>query len=159
MPARAQRPHEHRYLAELRQEVARLGLEPRVRFLGERRDVPLLMRAVDLFCQPNEGPEPFGVVFAEALLSGVPVVTTESGGAPEIVSDECGRLVPAGDLDALARVLGELVDDAALRARLGARGPAHAAARSSPEIVLPRIARALARLGRGHIGMTMETGA
>ena len=118
----AQRPHEQQYLADLRQEVASLGLEPRVRFLGERRDVPLLMRAVDLFCQPNEGPEPFGVVFAEALLSGVPVVTADTGGAPEIVSDECGRLVPAGDLDALARVLGELVEDAALRARLGAAG-------------------------------------
>ena len=68
--------------------MASLGLEPRVRFLGERRDVPLLMRAVDLFCQPNEGPEPFGVVFAEALLSGVPVVTADTGGAPEIVSDD-----------------------------------------------------------------------
>jgi glycosyltransferase involved in cell wall biosynthesis len=146
----AQRPHEHRYLADLRQEVAGLGLEPRVRFLGERRDVPRLMRAVDLFCQPNEGPEPFGVVFAEALLSGVPVVTADTGGAPEIVSDECGRLVPAGDLDALARVLGELVEDAGLRARLGARGPAHAAARCAPEVVLPQIARALGQIGRGQ---------
>ncbi len=145
-----QRPHEHRYLAALQQEVARLGLEARVRFLGERRDVPMLMRAVDLLCQPNEGPEPFGVVFAEALLSGVPVVTTASGGAPEIVSDECGRLVPPGDLDALTRVLVELIDDAALRGRLAARGPAHAAARSSPGIVLPRLAAALAQVGQGH---------
>ena len=52
-------------------------------------------------------------MFAEALLSGVPVVTTDMGGAPEIVSEACGRLVPAGDVDALARVLGELVDDSA----------------------------------------------
>jgi glycosyltransferase involved in cell wall biosynthesis len=145
-----QRPHEQRYLVELQQEVARLGLDARVRFLGERRDVPMLMRAVDLLCQPNDSPEPFGVVFAEALLSGVPVVTTASGGAPEIVSDECGRLVPPGDLDALTRVLGELIDDAALRGRLAARGPAHAAARSSPGIVLPRLAAALAQVGHGH---------
>ena len=146
----AQRPHEHRYLADLRQEVANLGLEPRVRFLGERRDVPLLMRAVDLFCQANEGPEPFGIVFAEALLSGMPVVTADIGGAPEIVSAACGRLVPAGDLDALVQVLGELVEDAGLRARLGAEGPAHAAARCAPEVVLPRLARALEALGRGR---------
>ncbi len=91
------------------------------------------------------------MVFAEALLSGVPVVTADAGGAPEIVSDDCGRLVPAGDLDALAGVLGELVGDAGLRARLGARGPAHAAARCAPEVVLPRIARALGDLGRGQI--------
>jgi glycosyltransferase involved in cell wall biosynthesis len=139
----ASRPHEHCYLADLRQEVARLGLEPRVSFLGERRDVPQLMRSADLFCQPNDGPEPFGVVFAEALLSAVPVVTTASGGAPEIVSAECGRLVPVGDVDALTRVLGELVDDEALRLRLGSRGPDHAGARSAPDVVLPRIARAL----------------
>jgi glycosyltransferase involved in cell wall biosynthesis len=144
-----QRPHEDRYLGDLRQEVARLGLEPRVRFLGERRDVPDLMRAADLYCQPNEGPEPFGVVFAEALLCGVPVVTADMGGAPEIVSDECGRLVTPGDLDALARVLGELIDDAPLRARLSARGPAHALARTAPEVVLPRIARALAPFVQG----------
>jgi glycosyltransferase involved in cell wall biosynthesis len=145
----AQRPHEQQYLTELRREVASLGLEPRVRFLGERRDVPLLMRAVDVFSQANEGPEPFGVVFAEALLSGVPVVTIDTGGAPEIVSDECGRLVPAGDLEALARALGELVDDAGLRARLGARGPSHAAARCAPAVVLPRIAQTFGQLGRG----------
>ena len=116
-----------------------LGLEPRVRFLGERRDVPCVMRAADIFCQPNEGPEPFGVVFAEALLSGLPVVTTDTGGAREIVSDECGRLVPAGDVDALTRTLGDLIEDAALRARLGRRGPAHAAARCAPAVVLPQL--------------------
>ncbi len=51
--------------------------------------------------------------------------------------------MPAGDLDALTRTLGELVEDAGLRARLGDRGPAHAAARCAPEVVLPRVARAL----------------
>jgi glycosyltransferase involved in cell wall biosynthesis len=146
----AQRPHEHRYLTELRAEVSALGLEARVQFLGERRDVPRLMQAVDVFCQPNDGPEPFGVVFAEALLSGVPVVTTAAGGAPEIVSDACGRLVPAGDLEALSRALGELIDNEGLRAGLGAAGPAHAAARCAPAVILPRLAAALAALDRGQ---------
>ena len=146
----AVRPHEQRYLEDLRREVGGLGLEARVTFLGERRDVPLVMRAADLFCQPNDGPEPFGVVFAEALLSGLPVVTTDTGGAPEIVSDECGRLVRAGDVDALADVLGELIDDGALRLRLGSRGPAHAAARSAPEVVLPQIAGVMKELVQGR---------
>jgi glycosyltransferase involved in cell wall biosynthesis len=139
----AQRPHEVRYTTELRAEVARLGLASRVRFLGERRDVPALMKAADLFCQANEGPEPFGVVFAEALLSGVPVVTADLGGAPEIVGCGCGRLVPAHDIDALARALDTLIADAALRARLGSNGPAHARARVAPDVVLPQLARTL----------------
>ena len=147
----AQRPHEDQYLMDLRSEVMALGLAPRVRFLGERRDVPCLMRAVDFLCQPNESPESFGIVFAEALLSELPVVTTDAGGAGEIVSDECGRLVPKGDLAALARVLSDLIDDAGLRARLGGCGPSHAAARCAPEVVLPQIARAIARVrARGN---------
>jgi glycosyltransferase involved in cell wall biosynthesis len=142
----AQRPHELEYVEQLRGEVARLGIESRVRFLGERRDVPALMRGADIFCQANEGPEPFGVVFAEALLSGVPVVTVSLGGAPEIVSDTCGRLVPAGDLDALARAIRELVSDEGMRRKLGTSGPAHATARVAPDVVLPQLARALEAL-------------
>jgi glycosyltransferase involved in cell wall biosynthesis len=142
----AQRPHELEYAQQLRDEVSRVGIESRVRFLGERRDVPALMRAADLFCQANEGPEPFGVVFAEALLSGLPVVTVTLGGAPEIVSDTCGRLVPAGDLDALACAIRELVTDAGMRRTLGTNGPAHATARVAPDVVLPQLARALEAL-------------
>ncbi len=142
----AQRPHELEYLQQLRGEVARLGIESRVRFLGERRDVAALLRGSDVFCQANDGPEPFGVVFAEALLSGVPVVTVSLGGAPEIVSDTCGRIVPAGDLNSLARVLRDVVTDEGLRRKLGTNGPAHATARVAPDVVLPQLARALEAL-------------
>jgi glycosyltransferase involved in cell wall biosynthesis len=140
----AQRPHEREYAAALRQKAAQLGIAPRVRFLGDRRDVPALMKAADLLCQMNEGPEPFGIVFAEALLSGIPVVTADLGGAPEIVSDACGRLVRAGDLEGLGEAVRALVENPPLRARLGAAGPEHARARCSPGVVLPQIARALA---------------
>jgi glycosyltransferase involved in cell wall biosynthesis len=142
----AQRPHEQAYLDEMQAEIARLGLGSRVRLLGERRDVPLLMTAADVFCQANASPDAFGIVFAEALLSGLPVVTPNMGGAPEIVSESCGRLVAPDDVDALAGALRALVQDAALRRRLGANGPAHAAARVSPEVVLPQFARTLESL-------------
>jgi glycosyltransferase involved in cell wall biosynthesis len=141
----AQRPHEQAYLTELRAEVESRGLAARVRFLGERADVPALMQAADVYCQPNEMPEPFGVVFAEALLAGRPVVSVDMGGAPEIVSEGCGRLVAAGDTGALTQALAELIDDATLRARLGAAGPEHARARCAPDVVLPRIAAAVTR--------------
>ena len=139
----AQRPHEREYVAAIEAEVGRLRLENRVRLLGERRDVRRLLAGADLLAQANVGPEPFGVVFAEALFAGVPVVTTNMGGAPEIVDDSCGRLVPPRDLDALAAALGELISNAALRASLGAAGAAHASARCDPSVVLPRLEAAL----------------
>ena len=139
-----QRTQEREDEKTLRETAAALGISGRVRFLGERRDVPALMKAADILCQMNEGPEPFGIVFAEALLSGLPVVTADLGGAPEIVSETCGRLVRAGDLAGLAETLRTLVEDAQLRARLGAGGPEHARSRCAPPVVLPQIARALA---------------
>ena len=70
-----------------------LGISDRVRFAGQRDDVPGLLAAADVFCQPNTGPEPFGIAYVEALWSRLPVVATQFGGAQEIVDDSCGLLV------------------------------------------------------------------
>lgn len=139
----AQRPHEREYAAAIEREVQRLGLGARVKLLGERRDVPRLLAGTDVLAQANAEPEPFGIVFAEALLSGVPVVTTRMGGACEIVSDSCGRLVAPHDPPALVRALDELISDRALRTSLGAAGVAHAAALCDPSVVLPQLEAAL----------------
>ena len=76
------------------------GIEDRVRFLGERDDVPRLLAAADVYCQPNVAPESFGIAFVEALYAGLPAVSTRLGGAAEIVTDACGVLVPPADPDA-----------------------------------------------------------
>jgi glycosyltransferase involved in cell wall biosynthesis len=144
----AQRPHERDYVRQLERGAAALGLGARVKFLGERRDVPRLLAAADVFCQMNETPEAFGVVFAEALLARVPVVTADLGGAPEIVSAACGMLVAAGDRAALSNALVTLMQNPSLRSRLGSAGPAHAAGRCAPEVVLPQLERALHGLAR-----------
>lgn len=141
-----QRAHERGYLAGLQRQASRLGLADRVRFLGERRDMPDLMAASDLLVQANVNPEPLGVVFAEALLSGLPVVASNLGGTPEIVDVSCGRFVAAGDSAMLASTIAGLLADPALRARLGAAGPPHAAARCAPGIVLRRLGRVIGRL-------------
>jgi glycosyltransferase involved in cell wall biosynthesis len=143
----AQRPHERAYVAEIEAEVRRLGVESRVRFLGERQDVPELLAGADVLAQANVEPEPFGVIFAEALLAGVPVVTTNLGGAPEIVSSSCGRLVAPEDVNLFTEALDELIADARLRATLGAAGPAHATSRCDPSLVLPQIDQALSSIG------------
>lgn len=128
----AQRGHEQAYVAELQALAAASGIAGRVNFLGDRRDVAALMRAADIHCQPNIGAEPFGLAFVEALYAGRPVVTTDMGGAREIVTADCGILVPPGDEGALASALDRLVQDRALRVRLGSSGPSRARALCNP---------------------------
>jgi glycosyltransferase involved in cell wall biosynthesis len=82
----------------LREEVAEqarvLGIADRFKLLGFRRDVPDLMRAVDVMCLPSHR-EPFGLVYVEAGLAGKPVIACDGGGAPEVIAHgETGLLVP-----------------------------------------------------------------
>jgi glycosyltransferase involved in cell wall biosynthesis len=102
------------------------GREDRIRFTGHRRDVPAVIRALDVLVLASDA-EPCGRVLFEAAASGVPVVATASGGTPEIVRD--GRealLVPPRDARALGEAVGRLLADGALRAALGANGAARA---------------------------------
>jgi glycosyltransferase involved in cell wall biosynthesis len=135
----AQRPAERVYVLSVRRAVTAAGLEPRVRFTGERADIPRLAAAADIYCQVNRDPEPFGVAFVEALGAGLPVVTTAAGGAPEIVADDCGRLVAPGDATALTTTLRELIESAPLRRALGGRGPARARALCDASTQLDRL--------------------
>ncbi|MFZ2061870.1 MAG: glycosyltransferase [Candidatus Binatus sp.] len=122
----AQRELEQSYLASLRTTAAELGIEDRVRFLGQRNDVERLLAASDIHCQPNISPEPFGITFIEALYAGIPVVTTRIGGGIEIVNDSCGVMVPPDDPNALAAALERLIADGERRRQLGSAGPARA---------------------------------
>jgi glycosyltransferase involved in cell wall biosynthesis len=139
-----QRPHEHEYEAELRQLTAVPALADRVRLLGDRSDVGNLLAAADIHCQPNSAPEPFGVAFVEALHAGLPVVTSDAGGAREIVTPDCGVLVPPGDVDRLRTALAELVSNRDRRAQLGAAGPARARELCDPERQVAVLESALA---------------
>jgi glycosyltransferase involved in cell wall biosynthesis len=136
----AQRPAEQSYLRDLRRLVHESGIENRVRFLGERTDVPRLLRAADIFCQPNTGPEPFGVVFIEALLAGLSVITTGSGGGLEIVDSSCGILVPPNNTSALTDALRQLVTYPHIRSRISDAGPARAQTLCAPAQQMSRLA-------------------
>jgi glycosyltransferase involved in cell wall biosynthesis len=70
--------------------------------------------------------EGFGLVAAEALLAGRPVVASSAGAHPEVIGD-AGLLVPPGDVDALAHALGRVLGDEALARELGGRGPSQVA--------------------------------
>jgi len=142
----AQRPREAVYLESLRHRARDLGIADRVRFAGQRADVPRLLAAADVLCQPNTSPEPFGVAFVEALAAGLPVVTSDFGGALEIVDASCGVLVSPSNPSALATALQQLLGDASLRARLAARAPIRARELSDPAAQLHRLHAALANM-------------
>lgn len=128
-----QRPVEAAYSNELARLAASRPSAIDIRFLGERGDVPRLMAAADIYCQPNTTPEPFGVALVEALAAGVPVVTTATGGALEIVDERCGILVREPSPASVAEALQRLIDAPALRAALSAAGPPQARRVSDPE--------------------------
>ena len=128
-----QRPAESVYFEELSRLASAAASTTPVRFLGERADVPRLMAAADIYCQPNTAPEPFGIAFVEALAAGVPVVTTAMGGAVEIVDERCGILVREPSPVLVAEALQKLIDDPAVRASLSAAAPAQARRIADPQ--------------------------
>ena len=99
-----------------------LGVAERVRLTGARLDLPLVLAAIDVLALPSTF-EGFGIVQAEAMYLGLPVVATAHGGSTEVVDDGItGFLVPYGDEDQLAERIDRLAGDPELRARMGAAG-------------------------------------
>jgi len=139
-----QKAEEIAFQAELKQRAEDLGIADRLRFTGQRADIPLILAASDIHCQPNTAPEPFGLAYIEALAAGLPSVGSDFGGAAEIITPDCGRLVPAGDVSALAQVLAELVENPLMRQALGEQGPARAAALCDPRRALVQLEQTLA---------------
>lgn len=112
----------------LRHLATAAGLQQRVRFLGHvsRAELVAEYRRCTLFCLPSRQ-EGFGIVYLEAMAAGKPIVACRASAVPEIVDDRSGLLVQPGDAPALAGAICRLLDDPALRDRLGAGG--HAAVR------------------------------
>jgi glycosyltransferase involved in cell wall biosynthesis len=116
----------------------------RIRFLGQRTDVPDILRAADIFTLPShrEG-MPRSII--EAMMTGLPVVATDiRGSREEVLDNDTGILVPVANPTALARALARLVEDAELRAAMGAAGRARALALYDESKV---IAKQIALLG------------
>ena len=108
---------------DLKARVERSGLMDRIAVVGYCPDAPGLFDAVQIAVVPSLWPEPFGMVILEAMRSGCATVATNHGGACEIIENEVsGLLVPPGDVEALSTAIERLVDDEALRRRLGEAG-------------------------------------
>jgi glycosyltransferase involved in cell wall biosynthesis len=122
---------------------------PRVRWLGFVPDVPALLKAVDVVVAPSHY-EGFGLVVAEAMAVGVPVVSTSASSIPELLDDGVeGLLVPPRDAAALARAMISLGGDPELRRRMGSAGRQRARRDFGLETMLDRHEELLGRVAAG----------
>jgi glycosyltransferase involved in cell wall biosynthesis len=109
----------------LQQLAEELGIGPEVRWTGHLElpaEYRAVMRRASVFVLPSEW-EAFGLVLLEAMAARVPIVASSVGGVPEVLEGGVsGRLVPYGDVPALASAIGTLLADGGARAQLVAAG-------------------------------------
>jgi len=98
----------------IRQMITDLQLSDHVHLLGFRKDVVQVMQSLDVFLITSVT-EGLGTIVLEAFAAGVPVVATNAGGIPEMVTDQVtGLLAPIGDANALATSVLRLLTDKSL---------------------------------------------
>ncbi len=113
--------------AEYQREIIRLveesGFRDRIIFTGYVADVETMYAIMDIFIHASIGPEPFGLVITEAMAYGVLVIASDRGAPVEIITDgENGFLVDPTDTEKLAGTILSLLEDEALRCRIGEKG-------------------------------------
>jgi glycosyltransferase involved in cell wall biosynthesis len=109
-------------LGALRENAARLGIADAIVFVPATRDIPDLLRAMDIFVLPSYS-EAFSNSLLEAMACGCAVIGSRVGGLPELTgsNEERGLLFTSGDVQELTAKLARLIEDAELRRELGRR--------------------------------------
>ena len=108
------------YLEELKSIAHEFGLDEKIKFVGyvNNKSLVRLYNLSDIFVLPSLT-ESFGIVFAEAMACGLPVIGTTVGGIPEVVVDgKNGILVPPRDVDSLRAAILKLAKDKGLRKKM-----------------------------------------
>ena len=115
--------------------VAELGLEDRVRFLGERHDIPSALAAMDVSVVPSAS-ESLSNVILESMAAGVAVVATRVGGTPDAVQEgETGLLALPDDTESLASAISTFLAQPELRLKCGRQAAERARARFTLDAV------------------------
>lgn len=121
--------------------TAELALVGRVKLIGDRHDVPLLLPGLDVFALSSRT-EGHSVAVLEACAAGNAIVATDVGGNREIVEDGVtGLLVEQGNLASFSGALRRLAESSVLREQLGSRARDWAAANASLEAMVARYGR------------------
>lgn len=109
---------------QMEERIRTLGLEGRAHVVGRRRDIPELLRAMDIFAMASSR-EGLPLAMLEAMATGLPVVSTSVGGIPQLlISSRGGTIVPVSRPDQLAYSLNELAGKPKLAKEMGQRGQA-----------------------------------
>lgn len=114
---------------ELESLIKKYSLEQSVRMLGwlDREAKKRLLEISDMFIHPSYK-ESFGLAILEAMDYGLPIITTNVGGIPDLVTDDVnGLIVASGDVDAIAEAISKLIENPELRYELGRNSKDHAA--------------------------------
>jgi glycosyltransferase involved in cell wall biosynthesis len=130
---------DHDYGARVAATIKELNVENYIRLLGERSDIPDLLRAADCFCLPSRH-EILPIALLEAMALALPVVATDVGGVAELVRDSTdGIITESENKAALAAALFRLARDPAIRIRMSAAAQSRVQSSYSPEACVPRI--------------------
>lgn len=134
---------------ELRKQCEKIsmltGIQPAVRFLGSRDDVPYLLTQADVFAMSSLS-ETLSYSVMEAQLAGLPVASSSAGGLKEAVRHRVnGLLSEPGDPEGLYKNLSSLIADPSLRRRLGDNGRDWALKNRSLEAMVQRLSKVYAK--------------
>ena len=110
-------------LEELRVRVEQLGLANRIGFTGFVLQPSSVIRSLDIIVHASTQPEPFGLIIAESMACGRPVVVSQTGGAAELIEPGINALgYPSGDARALSNQIALLIENPDLRNKIGKAG-------------------------------------
>jgi glycosyltransferase involved in cell wall biosynthesis len=123
--------------SEIERQAQDLGLANHVFLLGDRRDIPGVLASMDVAVLTSHS-ESLSNVILEAMAAGLPVVAYRVGGNAELVNEERGVLIPAGDEEGFAAALLRLLSSSRMRSQLGQNGRKFAQENFSLERILDR---------------------
>ncbi len=102
------------YYNSTRNYVERNNLSSNILFLGERSDIPNILKGIDLLVVPSDN-ESFGMIAIEALAAGTPVVSTPNDGVSEILSYNKKFISETNDDEGLARVISQYIENGEIK--------------------------------------------
>lgn len=122
---------------ELEKQAQDLGLGNHVVFLGDQKDIPDILASMDVAVLTSDS-ESLSNALLEAMAAGLPVVAYQVGGNAELVNEERGMLIPAGDEEGFAAAVLRFLASPAVRQQLGQNGRRFAQENFSLHSILAR---------------------